>query len=143
MNADECRETYQELEKILQEYNLDWVSQQVNETLREGKTVEEPSQSKSARTSTKDYTLPEQLLLLIDAVEQALVNTVEMEKEISEFLLKEQEQSDLMPVITFYSEDKREAKKFNFSSGQVALRQHEASELKRLLESLRVSQAAG
>lgn len=110
MGADESIEIYNKLISALRENKLDWIIDQVTEHIRLGKTVEKeietlkedpsekmvvytfgdhvPKFKKGPRATfpvTENYTPQEQLLLLIDAIEQALVNTNEMERNFVEF----------------------------------------------------------
>ena len=99
MNEQDCFIAYSELERILYAFNLEWVTEQVAQSIREGKNIEE----NQGRNRTEEYSAQEQLLLLIDAVEQAVVNTVEIETEIRRFLSAQ----DLEPEIRFYPSNER------------------------------------
>jgi len=96
MDEIEYARVYQELAAILNEFNLGWVAQQVADTVEIGKTIEERSpKRKTPLLKIENYTAKEQLLLLIDAIEQATVNTSEIEDEIAYFLKVESETSPL------------------------------------------------
>lgn len=99
MDEQDCFIAYRELEGILYAFNLEWVIKQVVQSIREGKNFEE----NQGRNRTEEYSAQEQLLLLIDAVEQAVVNTVEIETEIRRFLSAQ----NLRPEIRFSPSDER------------------------------------
>lgn len=112
MNNQECNQTYEILLKMLIENRLEWVTTQVSEQIRIGKTIEReietfkevretrlidsdnyPSQlgkgPKATFPVTVDYEPAERLGLLIDAIEQTVVNTAGMEHHLVEFLEKD------------------------------------------------------
>jgi len=112
MNSQECTQTYEILAKMLVEIGLEWVTNQVSEQIRNGKTIQReietfkdvrevkvfdadsyPSQlrkgPKATFPVTVDYEPPELLGLLIDAIEQTVVNTADMERHLVEFLERE------------------------------------------------------
>lgn len=137
MDEIEYARVYQELAAILNEFNLGWVAQQVADTVEIGKTIEERSpKRKTPLLKIEDYTAKEQLLLLIDSVEQATVNTSEMEDEIAYFLKVESETSPLGTKITFASSGAEGAKTIDFASHLTAPRNKQAIALKDLLEKL-------
>ena len=137
MDEIEYAKLYQELAAILNEFNLGWVVQQVADTVEIGKVIEERSlKRKTPLLKIEDYTAKEQLLLLIDAVEQATVNTSEMEDEIAYFLKVESETSPLGTKITFANSGAETAKTIEFTSSVTAPRHKQAIALKHLLEKL-------
>lgn len=137
MDEIEYARIYQELAAILNELNLGWVAQQVADTVEIGKTIQERSlKRKTPLLKIEDYTAKEQLLLLTDAIEQATVNTSEMEDEIAYFLKVESETSPLNTKITFASSTAESAKTIEFTSSLTAARNKQAIALKKLLEKL-------
>lgn len=137
MDEIEYAKLYQELAAILNEFNLGWVVQQVADTVEIGKVIEERSlKRKTPLLKIEDYTAKEQLLLLINAVEQATVNTSEMEDEIAYFLKVESETSPLGTKITFANSGAETAKTIEFTSSVTAPRHKQAIALKPLLEKL-------
>lgn len=127
MNDAECIEVYDHLVRILNENELSWIRVQVAEQIRLGKTVEkEIATFKESRREltlfgtddyhiqykkgpkatfpvTEEYDPSERLLLLIDAIEQAIVNTAEMESHIIGYF-GEQLGNDWRGI-RFYSEE--------------------------------------
>ncbi|MEG3861807.1 hypothetical protein [Microcoleus sp. herbarium12] len=137
MDEIEYTKLYQELAAILDEFKLDWVVKQVAETVEIGKTIEERSlKRKTPLLKIQDYTAKEQLLLLIEAVEQATVNSSEMEDEIAYFLKVESESSPLGTKITFANSGTETAQTIEFTSSVTAPRHKQAIALKQLLEKL-------
>lgn len=137
MDDIEYARLYQELAAMLQEFNLGWVAQQVADNVEIGKTIEERSlKRKTPLLKIEDYTPKEQLLMLIDAVEQATVHTSEMEDEIAYFLKVESETSPLGTKISFASSSAKEPKTIEFTSQVTSPRNKQAIALKYLLEKL-------
>ncbi len=137
MDEIDCVATYRELEQILKEFGLEWVTEQVAQTIREGKVIEDKDERDRGVTKTEEYTVREQLILLINAVEQAVVNTVEIENEIKNFLAQEEAEAKLRPEILFIPPDEKREDFFKFSPRSVAQRKGEASKLKDYLNILR------
>jgi hypothetical protein len=137
MDEIDCVATYRELEQILKEFGLEWVTEQVAQTIREGKVIEDRDEKARGVTKTEEYTVREQLILLINAVEQAVVNTVEIENEIKKFLAQEETEAKLRPEIFFIPPDENRENFFKFSPRSLAQRKGEASELKHYLKILR------
>ncbi|AUT01655.1 hypothetical protein CLI64_15370 [Nostoc sp. CENA543] len=129
MDEEDCFIAYRELEQILYEFNLEWVAEQVAQTIREGKNLEE----NEGINRTEEYSAQEQLLLLINAVEQAVVNNVEIAAEISRFLSVH----ELIPEIRFYPSDERGEELFVFAPGQIEERLSSARQLGDFLNNLR------
>lgn len=126
MDDQQCTETYEILHKVLEQNGLGWVFEQVEEEIRLGKTVEreidtlrEDKQgfdlfthedypttlkkgTKARYPVTIQYSPPERLLLLIDALERAVVNTAEMEYHITDVFEGELED---WKALTFHSEE--------------------------------------
>ncbi|MEK0185965.1 MAG: hypothetical protein EAZ78_07185 [Oscillatoriales cyanobacterium] len=137
MDDIEYARVYQQLAAMLDEFNLGWVAQQVADNVEIGKTIEERSlKRKTPLLKIEDYTPQEQLLMLIDAVEQATVHTSEMEDEIAYFLKVESETSPLGTKISFGSSSAQEVKTIEFTSHLTSPRNKQAIALKYLLEKL-------
>lgn len=137
MDDIEYARVYQEMAAMLDEFNLGWVAQQVADNVEIGKTIEERSlKRKTPLLKIEDYTPKEQLLMLIDAVEQATVHTSEMEDEIAYFLKVESETSPLGTKISFGSSSAQDVKTIEFTSHLTSPRNKQAIALKYLLEKL-------
>ncbi|XZN94189.1 MAG: hypothetical protein ACM65K_14920 [Microcoleus sp.] len=137
MDDIEYARVYQEMAAMLDEFNLGWVAQQVADNVEIGKTIEERSlKRKTPLLKIEDYTPKEQLLMLIDAVEQATVHTSEMEDEIAYFLKVESETSPLGTKVSFGSSSAQEVKTIEFTSHLTSPRNKQAIALKYLLEKL-------
>ncbi len=142
MNNNEYKNLYYQLKKILNEYNLTWVVEQVNETIREGKivNVEESlprkSKTKTHRIKQENFSEKEKLFLLIDAFERIILDSSEIENELNEFLTEENRESILDPKILFSEEDDEDYQVI-FYTDSVKVRQQIAMELKNLLDMLR------
>ena len=104
MTEQESLQIYEALSEYVREHRLDWILEQVTEQIRFGveekksvrvgldevwaADVEEPRsrRSKVLFAATRPYLEREKLKLLIDAVQQAVVNTTEMEASFREAL---------------------------------------------------------
>ncbi|MBD1904079.1 hypothetical protein H6F53_00980 [Trichocoleus sp. FACHB-832] len=129
MNEEDCFIAYRQLEEILHEFNLEWVTEQVAQSIHEGKNIEENQE----RNRTEEYSAQEKLLLLINAVEQAVVNTLEIETEMSRFLSAQ----ELRPEVRFYPSDERRGDFFVFAPRLLEERLSSARELRDYLNNLR------
>ncbi|WP_066425697.1 hypothetical protein [Anabaena sp. 4-3] len=143
MNTDEYENLYCQVEEIINYYELSWIIEQVNNSIREGKIVSieeklaKKNREKTPRIKREDYTAKEKVLLLLDAFERAVLNTIELEKEVGKFLTEEIRDSQLEPQIKFYSEEEENIHEFIFDTDRINLRQQEAGELQNLLNHLR------
>lgn len=133
MNEQDCIDTYHEIESTLSELQLQWVIKQVAKIIQEGKKIEVRESGRKKNYRMEEYNSREQLLLLIDAVEQAVVHTVEIEGEITKYLVEQ----ELMPKIIFYSPDERKDEEFTFSPNSLEIRKKPAEELQKYLIYLR------
>lgn len=132
MDEQECIVAYQELAEILNELGVQWLLKRVNETIKRGKTLVVREKGKPpSRLKTEPYTYREQLMLLIDAMEQAFVAPAAMEVEISEFLKSQ----NLAPQII--RSDGNEETIRDYRSEVVFHHKENADALKELLEELR------
>lgn len=131
-------QNYQDLVKILNKIGLKWVTQQVSETILAGKTIEDiqPRRMYPA-LKIEDYTDAEKILLLIDALEQVVVNTAEIEAEITTFLGNLQTEFNINPELIFYEADEIEENAFKFMPESGGSRLKPATQLQRLLDRCR------
>lgn len=138
MNEQECSAVYNELVGMLYSVRLGWVTDQVADVISAGKTVEEMvSGRKSPDLKLNYYTPQEQLLILINAVEKAVVQIEEIESEITTILSHEAKTSALKPELRFTSPGDGKGKLFKYSIESVNLKKEQAQELRNLLEQLR------
>jgi hypothetical protein len=159
MNNTECNELYEQLIDILNQNNLAWVVSQVADQVRLGKTVEKeietlqesrerravslfPTDEFSANLKkgpratfpiTVEYQPCERLLLLINAMEQAVVHTAEMEHHL--FTHMEVEAPNLR-AIQFVSEEP-ESQPTILERDKMTIRYESSLTLKALIEELR------
>ncbi|MGG6270892.1 hypothetical protein ACQ4M3_41460 [Leptolyngbya sp. AN03gr2] len=99
MTGSECQQVYQELVTLLQDLQFGWVVEQVEAqlqatTLVEMETWEQPAQVESNTPQAvlvKPITggVQERLLLLVDAVERMIVDSIEIEGALVDFLAEE------------------------------------------------------
>lgn len=83
MNAQECELTYRKLVAMLEDHQLSWVIEQLNAAILVG-DIEFPEKARSS-TIIEEFSAQKKLKYLVDAIEQAAVNTVEMEREVTVF----------------------------------------------------------
>lgn len=157
MNDRECNEAYERLINILNQNKLEWIVTQVEEQVRSGKTVEKeidtlkesrrgfdlftiddyPSRlmkgPKATFPVTVEYQPSERLVLLLDAIEQAIVNTAEMEHHFIEYFGGE---VDNWQGVEFYSEDPN-SRPVAINKETVLSRLDNGKQLKQLLDALR------
>lgn len=132
MNELECAVAYQELVEILNEFRLGWLVERVADVIKKGKTVTLQSYGQQpSRLEVEPLTNREQLFLLIDAIERALVETAAMEVEISDFLREQ----NLEPKII--TSDGKQETVHDYRPEIVYPRKENADVLKKLLEELR------
>lgn len=144
MDEQDAAAIYQELAAMMNELKLNWATSQVSKIVQAGKTIEERSAKRNSLVlKIESYSPEEQLFLLINALEQAAVNTTEMEIEIAEFLRVEQENDRLVPEIEFVRADGDTGQTLDFTEETLAERGKQAAYLKRLLERLRQDIVAG
>jgi hypothetical protein len=155
MDDKEIDRLYEDLSTMIDQLKMGWVRTQVNEQIRLGKIEDEEIKvlrhkrapkkvahsaiftgefqpgPKESFLRTVEYDSRERLLLLIDAVEQAIANTAEMEQELSVFFQKEGFNGFL------FQPDEESGQTFRIIPDGVAFRQGHVTELKRLLNELR------
>ncbi len=106
MNQLTFTDTYRELERILNYFEIGWVAEQVAQTIREGKKIEYKESKGATIIRTEEYSDKEKLLLLIEAIERAVVQTNEIQNAVTKFF--NQKESDVkIRSIKFYPEDEK------------------------------------
>lgn len=151
MNEQECLEIYNELKNLLYENSLEWVIEQVEETFRSGKIVEysisksremnrinKGSRSKELRMMRENYSLKEQLIILINAFENILVNPLDIKTELNIFLAEEREINEIEDEVEleFLSvEEEQNSRIFYFED--VDFIASEANDIRTFLQNLR------
>jgi hypothetical protein len=147
MTDEECRGVYQQLvamlndRQLLNDRQINWVVEEVEEVVRAGEIIDEPSENSARRSSrefvtTREYTSQEALLLLIDAIESVVVQTAFIEKEVTNFFRKEGEEFNISPELRFVSEAE-DSQTTVFTYHSAIDRAEQAITLKRLLTQLR------
>jgi|GEM_PF-6423024 len=157
MNDQECLRAYETLGTILSENGLVWIISQVEEQIRLGKTVEREIetlkdvretglQSSSSSLSnlkkgprakfpvTESYSSPEQLKVMIDAIERAVLDSATMENHLAAFM--ENSDGNRIREIQFYDEEAG-IKRQSIERGRADMRIGHAKHLKGLLDTLR------
>lgn len=146
MTDAECREVYQQLvdmlgdQEMLEGRQLNWVVEEVNQVIRAGEIIDEPSGSSFRRSTrefitTREYTPQEALLLLIDAIDSVVVQTALIEREVTNFFRREGEEFNIPPDVRFVSEEDARPTVLTYASA--IDRAEQALTLKRLLFQLR------
>lgn len=142
MTDEECREVYRQLVAMLNESQMNWVVEEVNEVVRAGEIIDKQVENSYRRRSssrefitTKEYTSQEALLLLIDAIDSVVVQTAFIEKEVTNFFRREGEEFNISPEVRFVSEEDSEPRVFTYSSA--IDRAQQALILERLIDQLR------
>jgi len=110
MDSQECNKVFERLLHMLDKNKINWVVEQVKQQVQLGKTIEKeietlkhkekefaqlreddvyiPKVKKGPKAKfpvTEEYTPNEKLNLLLDAIEQAIVNTADMENHLIEY----------------------------------------------------------
>lgn len=140
MTDEDCGEVFRQLVSMLNDRQMSWVIDEVNEVLRAGKLIDEPVENSSKRSSrefrtTREYTPQEALLILIDSIESVVVHTAFIEKEVTFFFRREGQEFRISPEVRFLSEGESEPTVFSYASA--IDRAEQATRLERLLEQLR------
>lgn len=156
MNNQECNKAYETLVRVLNRNGLEWITAQVGEQVRIGKTIQRKIETleevrgpslfnvadypgrlkkgpKATFPVTVDYEPPERLRLLIDAVEQAVVNTASMECHLSDYFETE---GQGWQGIRFYADEPASEPK-SLDKRSAASRLKNSRKLKGLLDLLR------
>lgn len=138
MNETECLSVYDEFVQYLQELQLDWVVRQAQKAINEGKIIKTKGRKDEI---IKEYTPQEKLILLIDTIQRAIVDTFEIENEVYKFLQAESNSKRRMnKEIKFISSDEEEARTVTFNESQFntsLLSKDDVNQLKNDLEQLR------
>jgi hypothetical protein len=161
MSEAESRQWREQLGRVMTEYDLQWVLEQVEQHIRFGKTSEKEIQPCSERRpgsmsgaptdllplpptaayssgrkarflASQEYTENEMLEIIIDAVERGVADTAEMEAE----MLKQFEYGGIQYRAVFTSEDS-ESIPAVAKPGDAVSRAASASRLRDLLKELR------
>ncbi|MCF4969610.1 hypothetical protein [Nostoc sp. CMAA1605] len=147
MTDEECREVYRQLVAMLNDRDLlnnsqmSWVVEEVDDVIRAGEVIHEPIENFARRSSrefitTREYTPQESLILLIDAIESAVVQTAFIEKEVTNFFRREGEEFNISPEVRFVSEEE-DSQPTVFTYSLATDRAEQALILQRLLTQLR------
>ncbi len=153
MNGAEIRDVDRRLRDVVTNHDLDWVLDQVDEEIRVGKltqkkvtTYKEDEDrnsfsdqsfkpvSKAMLTASIEYSDQEKLLLLVDAIEQAVVNTTIMADETVSHLAGLREDRG-RPEVKFMPEDAEEAPSVSLT--EISVRRRSATRLAELLNEIR------
>ncbi len=142
MNQEDARLTFTTLAETLEKLGLGWMLDQVRQEITLGKTVaktlsvmpedfvgfERKSRQRVRFVSTREYSHQEQLALLIDAMEQTIVGSIEMQSSILSVV-------DL-PAVRFISEEDQ-SEKHSFTRGDVEQSRSSTELLKTICQELR------
>jgi|GEM_PF-6583183 len=86
MNSIECDEVYQELEVVLAEYGIEWITQQTRSRINLGITYEKTiSRKTNFVIESRDYTSQDRLKILLDNIQKFICDTVQIEIKVIEF----------------------------------------------------------
>ena len=130
MTLQECASAYQELVEILRELNLGWLVERVETTIQRGKALFKETNGESY-PYFEPYSQREQLFLLIDALEKALIETVAMEEEIAKSLSAKNRE----PKVVWADDSGKTI--HDYRPEVISVRKQNADVLKGLLEELR------
>lgn len=125
MNEQECQAAYEQLTGILQNIEMGWVVTLAAEEISTGAISRKKIKSKPRQLElfnepnedltvvlkkklpdieVRDYTSREKLIILIDYIQQSIVDSTLMKKEISDFFSNREYFEELNSTITFHSE---------------------------------------
>jgi hypothetical protein len=163
MNDVECDQTFGELSEIVRSFNLDWIIEQVKEEIRAGENIDEEtvrgfaSDDRDVRSLAfdpageylkagrrakfpvvREYSACERVILLIEAVDRAVVETAQMEAELLARFAKEDQQI----LKLGFADDEQERIRL-IDTESVFKRAAAASELNILLKQLKDEVSAG
>ncbi|MGB3403228.1 MAG: hypothetical protein WBA77_11100 [Microcoleaceae cyanobacterium] len=138
MDEKDCLVVYDQLIELLEEFNLGWVVEQIEDVIGAGKISEEiVSGRKTPDLKLTYYSPEEQLLLLISAIEQVVLNTIEFEAKIQANLEHETKSYQLKPELCFTSALKQQRKTIQLIPESLKLRQTHCKQLQALLNQLK------
>lgn len=127
MNAQECELAYRKLLALLENAQYRWVVEQVEAGIFAG-DIELPERRKSS-TIVEEYSAQKKLRYLVNAIEQSIINTADMERETFGFF---------NAAITFHPDIEGSQASFSVNETSLAPRRQEAiSALRELLNLLR------
>ncbi|MGF1990627.1 MAG: hypothetical protein RMY62_022515 [Nostoc sp. ZfuVER08] len=127
MNPEECELAYRKLLSMLESPQFGWVVEQVETGILAGE-IELP-EKRTSPTIIEDFSTHKKLRYLVDAIEQAVINTADMERETVTFFGTE---------IAFYPDSENSQVSFSLNETSLASRRQEAiSVLRELLNLLR------
>ena len=125
MNAQECELAYRKLLAMLEDTRFGWVIEQVEAGILAG-DIELP-EKKMSPTIIEDFSAQKKLKYLVDAIEQSVVNTADMERETISFFRSE---------IAFYPDSENSQASFSVNEASLNSRRQEAIDALRELLSL-------
>jgi hypothetical protein len=155
MDDQEIETIFEGLSQMITQHKMDWVITQVSEQIRLGKIKDEEVKvlrhkrvtgrsphpdrymaelqpgPRESFLRTVEYSPKERLLLLVEAIEQAVANTAEMERELNVFY-KRQGFSRFL-----FQPDEETRESFQISPDGIVFRESYVTELKQLLDELR------
>lgn len=157
MNKQECTQAYEQLISILKQNKLSWVTAQVEEQVRLGKTEKKEIETlkdnqgkfqftaneyplsfkkgpKATFPVTVDYQPSERLKLLLDAIEHVAINTADMEHHFVNYFGSEM---DNWLGVTFQP-DELDGAPISIDKLTVISRLENAKRLQELINSLRI-----
>lgn len=138
MDEKDCLIVYEQLIEILQDLNIGWVVEQIEEVISSGKIIEETILGRKTPDLKFTYFTPEeQLLLLIAGIEQVVLNTLDFETKIQASLEHEIKISQLKPELCFTSAFDKKGKTMKFIPESLNLRQTHRQKLQILLNQLK------
>ncbi|MBD2678474.1 MULTISPECIES: hypothetical protein [Nostoc] len=128
MNAEECELAYRQLLSMLEYPQFGWVVEQLEVGIIAGE-IELPKNKNKSPTIIEDFSAHKKLRYLVDAIEQAVINTADMEREIISFFRTE---------IAFYPDSENSEESFSINETSLTSRRQDAiSVLQELLNLLR------
>ncbi|MBD1856199.1 MULTISPECIES: hypothetical protein [Leptolyngbya] len=146
MTEQECQQVYQELAQMLQEIQFGWVVEQVEAQIQSNPLANtqidsqtESNTSQAVLTKPATSTISTQLMLLIDRVERAIVDSIEIKGALVDFLTDESARLQAPVTLSFESDhDSR------LTASDRSLADHRSAivELKQLLQTLRQEASA-
>lgn len=140
MDEHNCGTIYDELVEILNQLELGWIAEQVEEILTAGKTVEEMVMGrKSPDLKLAYYSPQEQLSMLIDAIDRTVISGVEMEQEIAALLDNQGLTTDFQSEICWHSTLAQTGEFVKFYQPEILERLAAAEQVRKTLGKLRVN----
>lgn len=115
MNAQECELAYRKLLSMLEDSRFGWVVEQVETGVLAG-DIELP-EKKTSPTIIEDFSAQKKLRYLVNAIEQSVINTADIERETLDFFESE---------ISFYPDIENSQASFSVNKTSLASRRQEA-----------------